>query len=258
MATPQYVFGPGIGWLTPLTDAFGNTIATNVQAPILIAALQDINLDMSAEVKELYGSNSFAIAIGRGKQKMNVKIKNAQCHGRLWNSLFFGQTLGAAGVYDANFDTTGALIPTTPYQITVVPPSSGTYGYNLGVRDTNNLPYARVASAPTTGQYSQAGAIYTFATADTGKTVYIDYNYTATSTVAQSLLLNNIPMGAAPTFQFDMKIPYQGNTFDATFYSCMATKVAFATKLDDFTYPEFDFAAFAPGAAAIGKLSWSQ
>lgn len=238
-----------------MTDAFGAAIAN--PSPILVAGMQDISLDLSAEMKELYGTGSMPLAIGRGKQKVNVKIKNAQVHGRLWNALFFGQTL-AAGIYDTVFDGTGSVIPTTPYQVTPTPPSSGTWGYNLGVRDANNLPLQRVASGPTTGQYTVASGVYTFAAADAGKTVYIDYQYTATSTVAQKLPIANVPMGSAPTFQFDMRIPYQGNVFNATFPSCVATKLTLATKLDDFALPEFDFGAQAPGSAAIGTLSWSQ
>jgi hypothetical protein len=252
---PQYVFGPGVAWITQNTDAFGNTISN--PSPILIAAMQDVSLDMSAEVKELYGTNSFAIAIGRGKQKLGIKIKNAQVHGRLWNSLFFGQTL-TAGIYNAVYDVTGAAIPGTPFQITPTVPGSGTFGYDLGVRDVNNLPFARVASAPATGQYSVTSGVYLFASADTGKTVYISYNYTATSTVAQKLAIQNLPMGFAPTFQFDLTVPYNGNVLNATFPNCMATKVALATKLDDFAYPEFDISAFAPGSAGVGTLSWSQ
>lgn len=262
---PQYVFGPGIAWITPVQDANGNTVAN--PTPILVAGIQDISLDMSAEVKELYGTNSFALAIGRGKQKMGIKIKNAQVHGRLWNQLFFGQTV-AAGIYDDVYDTTGIAIPSSPFQITITSgapsatnvqiPSSGTFGYLLNVRDGNNLPYNRVASAPATGQFSIASSTLTFAAADVGKIVYIDFNYTATSTVAQKLAIQNLPMGAAPIFQFDMKIPYLGNTFNATFPNCMATKAGLATKLDDFAYPEFDISAFAPGGVGVGTLSWSQ
>jgi hypothetical protein len=32
----------------------------------------------------------YAIAIGRGKQKFDVKVKNAQVTARIWNSIFFG------------------------------------------------------------------------------------------------------------------------------------------------------------------------
>jgi len=255
MTIAQYVFGSGVGWCTPLTDFQGNAISPAV--PFLIAGMQDVSLDLSADLKMLYGSQAFPIAIGRGKQKFDVKIKNAQVTARIWNSIFFGQNL-SAGVYDTVFDQTGSVIPATPFQITPTVPLSGTIGYNLGVRDTNNLPYGRVASGPTTGQYSYAAGVYTFATADVGKTVYIDYNYTATSTVAQNLPIKNPVMGQAPTFQFDMTIPYNGNKLNLTLYSCVATKMGIGTKLDDFTLPEFDFSAQAPGGANIGMMSWSQ
>jgi hypothetical protein len=255
--TPQYLFGPGVGWCTPLTDFQGNAAAN--PTPFLIAGMQDISLDLSADLKELYGGNAVAVAIGRGKQKFSVKIKNAQVNGRLWNTLYFGQIGNqSAGIYDAVIDQTGSVIPATPFTVTPAPPASGTWGYNLGVRDSNNNAYARVASAPTTGQYSVASGVYTFAPADTGKLVYIDYNYTATSTVAQKLRLANPLMGQAPSFQFDLKLPYAGNVFNATLFSCVATKFGLQTKLDDFTYPEFDFSAQAPGGADIGELSWSQ
>jgi hypothetical protein len=65
-------------------------------------------------------------------------------------------------------------------------------------------------------------------------------------------------MGQAPTFQFDMTIPYNGNNFNITLFSCVATKMSIGTKLDDFTMPEFDFAAQAPGGSNIGVMSWSQ
>lgn len=255
MTTPQYVFGSGVGWCTPLTDYTGTAITT--PSPFLIAGMQDVSLDLSADLKMLYGSNAFAIAIGRGKQKLDVKLKNAQVTARIWNSIYFGQSL-SAGIYDTVIDLAGAAIPATPFQITPTVPGSGTWGFNLGVRDVNNLPYARVTSGPTTGQYSVVAGVYTFATADVGKIVYIDYNYTATSAIAQKLILLNPIMGQSPTFQFDMTIPYNGNKFNLTLNSCVSTKMSIGTKLDDFTLPEFDFSAQAPGAASIGTLSWSQ
>ncbi len=261
---PQFVFGPGIGWITPVSDAYGNAISN--PAPILIAAMQDIGIDMSAELKELYGGNSYAIAIGRGKQKLGIKAKNAQVHGHLWNSLFFGQPAQlTSAVYTAYYDAVGTVVPGTPFTVTPATAyaaslkgTSPTFGYSLGVRDVNNLPLQRVASSPATRQYSVSGGVYTFAAADVGITYYFDFNYTATSLTAQQLNILNLPMGYAPTFQFDLIIPYQGNVFSATFPNCMSTKAGLATKLDDFAYPEFDFSAFAPGSAGVGTLSWSQ
>jgi hypothetical protein len=266
MANPLYPFGAGTAWVTQQTDSQGNTV-TN-PTPILIAGIQDISIDGSADVKELYGSNSFALAVARGKQKLAIKIKNAQLHGRLWNAIYFGQTLSAA-MYEQVFDTTGIAIPTTPFTVTVSAtaadtthvqiPNSGTYGYNLGVRDSNNLPYDRVASAPTTGQYSLTGGVYTFAAADVAKTVFIDYNYTATSTVARKLVAQNTLMGLVPYFQLDIKIPSPlGGALNVTFPNCCATKFGIATKLDDFMVPEFDISAFAPGQSSPFTMEWSQ
>lgn len=259
--TPQYLFGPGICWATQLTTAAGVAIVN--PPPILIAGMQDVAIDMSAEVKELYGTNSFAIAIGRGKQKMGFKIKNAQVHGALWNAMYFGQTI-TNSVYTGYLDNVGTVIPTTPFQVTPVVTyvanlvgTTPTFGFDLGVRDVNNIPLARVASAPATRQYSLSGGVYTFAAADVGITYYFSFNYTATSALATKLAIANLPMGYAPTFQLDLIIPYQGNTLSATFPNCMTTKLGVATKLDDFTYPELDISAFAPGSAGVGTLSWS-
>jgi len=266
MANPLYLFGAGTAWATQQTDSQGNTIAN--PPPILIAGMQDISIDGSADIKELFGQNSFALAVARGKQKLAVKIKNAQLHGRLWNALYFGQSLSTA-TYNAVYDSTGIAIPATPFTVTVstaaadtthvqIPDAAGIYGYNLGVRDSNGLPYARVASAPTTGQYSLTGGAYLFAAADVGKTVYIDYNYTATSTVAQKLVVQNQLMGQSPYFQLDIKIPSPlGGAVNLTFPNCVSTKFALATKLDDFTYPEFDVSAFAPGQSSPFTISWS-
>lgn len=257
-ALPQYTFGAGLAWITPVQDAFGNAVAAASASPILIAAIQDIDLDLSAEVKELHGSQSFALAIGRGKQKMDIKISNAQVHGALWNALFFGQTLSTAQ-YDMVFDTAGTAIPATPFTITVTPPNSGTWVYNLGVRDVNGIPLQRIPSGtPTTGQYTATAGAYVFAAADTGKTVFIDYQYTATSTQAKRIDIQNLVMGAMPIFRLDIKLPYLGNTFAATFPTCTSMGAKIATKLDDFAYPEFDLSAFAPGGASPGTLAWSQ
>lgn len=256
MTTPQYIFGSGVGWCTPLTDYQGNAISPAV--PFLIAGMQDVSWDLSADLKMLYGSQSNAIAIGRGKSKFDVKLKNAQVTARIWNSIYFGLPL-TAGIYDNMFDQTGSVIPSTPFQITPTPPSSGTWGWDLGVRNADNTKvYQRVTSGPTTGQYSVAAGVYTFATADVGNTVYIDYHYTATSTVAQKMPIKNVTMGQAPTFQFDMTIPFSGNKLNVTLFSCVATKMGIGTKLDDFTIPEFDFSAQGPGGADLGVMSWSQ
>lgn len=248
----QYQFGSGVLIGTPLTDATGAAIAN--PTPIQFGALQDVSIDISSENKTLHGQNQFPLAVGRGKAKVSGKAKFAQINGLILNSLFFGQTV-SNGIAADFIDTTGTAIPTTPFTITPTPPSSGTWAYDLGVKNASGLPMTRVSGSPTTGQYSVAAGVYTFAAADTGLTVFISYGYTATSTSAVKSTVSNVLMGQAPTFQADFFTTYNGKNLTFKLYSCVATKLTFATKLDDFMIPEFDFEAFANSAGKV--LDWA-
>lgn len=247
----QYGFGAGALWGTPLTDAFGNPLAN--PSPILFGVLQNVSVDISGDIKELNGQNQFAVAVGRGKGKIGLKASFAQINGAIINSLFFGQTM-TSGILSDVYDTTGAPIPSTPFAITPTVPSSGTWTADLGVRDANGLPMTRVAATPATGQYMVAAGVYTFAAADTGKTVFISYQYTATSTVAKTSTVLNVPMGYAPKFRCDLFNGYSGKALSLTLFACVASKLTLATKLDDFMMPDFEASAFADDSGRV--LSW--
>lgn len=248
---PLYGFGAGALWGTPLTDAAGAAI-TN-PTPILFGVLQEVSVDISGDIKELYGQNQFAEAVARGKAKISCKAKWGRINGLLLNSLFFGQTV-SSGIAADVYDTVGQAIPATPFQITITPPSAGTFGRDLGVRDANGNPMTRVASGPTTGQYSLTGAVYLFAAADTGLTVFISYSYTATSTAAKKSTVMNVQMGNAPSWRCDLSEGYSGGQTSLSLYKCISTKLGLATKQDDFFIPEMDFSAFADSAGRV--LDW--
>lgn len=252
----QVGFGSGILWGTPLTDANGAAVAN--PTPVPFGALQDVSVDFQADIKTLFGSNAYPLLAARGKSKITGKAKAAQVNGALLNSVYFGYA-STAGIVGDNYDVTGATIPTTPFQITPTPPSSGTWSVDLGVRNASAVPMTRVASAPTTGQYSVAAGVYTFAAADAGLTVYISYQYTASSTTAKKISLTNVVMGAAPTFRCDLSVPYGGKVLTLVLLNCVANKLSFATKLDDFMIPEFDFEAFADASGTnIGSINLSE
>lgn len=245
----QFVFGSGILWGTPQTDASGAPIAN--PTPIQFGTLQDVSLDVSFENKTLHGQNQFPVAVGRGKGKVTGKAKFAQINGTLLNSLFFGQTL-TSGVLADIYDTTGTLVPaSSPYTVTPTVPGAGTWSVDLGVRDANGLPMTRVTSSPASGQYSVSAGVYTFASADSGKTVFINYQYTASSTSAQKSTVQNVLMGYAPAFRVDLATPFQGKSVIWTLPNAISTKLTFATKLDDFAMPEFDFEGFADSAGNV-------
>lgn len=254
----QYIFGAGVLWATPLVDAFGNTVTNGT--PLQLAVCQEISMDESFETKKLYGQNQFPVDVGRGKGNLGIKAKFAQVNGLTVSSLYFGQTL-AAGLNAYKYDVTGSTIPTTPFQITVVPANTGTYTTDMGVRDSNGIPMTKVASGPTTGQYSQSGAVYTFAAADVGKLVFISYAYT--NTVAQvagstKMQIVNVPMGAAPICRLDVFFTKNGKIFSTQYPQAIASKLGWQSKLDDYMVPELDFECFADGAGNVMYRSFSE
>jgi hypothetical protein len=239
----MYAFGTGNLWATPSVDANGNTIAN--PSPIQFGELQDSQVDISRDLKELIGQNQFPVAVGVGKGKIAIKAKLARINGQLLDSVFSGQGTTSGTLTAINNDTSGATIPASPYAFTVTPPSSGSFGRDLGVIDANGLPMTRVASAPTTGQYMVAAGVYTFAAADTGKLVFINYTYTATQASAKQVAFKNLPMGQAPIFGVDLQVGYSGKKVVWRFPNCVCGKLTFGTKQDDFTVMDFDIAAFA-------------
>ena len=104
----QFAFGSGNMYATPLQDAWGNAISNPTPVPLMV--LQEGSIDLSGDIKELYGQNQFAVAVGRGKVKMDIKVKPARIFAAAWNALFFGQTM-AAGVFANYSDTVGDVVP---------------------------------------------------------------------------------------------------------------------------------------------------
>jgi hypothetical protein len=247
--TDTYGFGSGNIWTTQLTDYTGAAIS--LPTPILIGTLQDASIDFSWDAKPLHGQNMAAVAMARGKLKIDVKAKFARFDGNLIQSVVVGQPI-ASGIAGAVYDTTGTLIPATPFTITPSVPGTGTWSRPLAVRDGLNNVYTQVASAPATGQFSVTAGAYLFAAADTGKTVFIDYIYTATSTVAKTAIITNAPMGAAPTFKLDFYNAISGETL--ALYSAMTTKFSFATKQDDWLIRDLDMMAFADANNNVAKF----
>lgn len=248
-------FGSGMLFGTPLTDVNGNAISN--PTPVKLATLQDFSLDLSFDAKELHGERQIALDIGRGKGKIMAKAKSARIYSRALSVMFTGQplTTGITAIYS---DMTGAAIPATPFTITVAPPNSGVFAADLGVLNAAGLPMQRVASAPTTGQYSVTvgtGA-YLFAAADTGLTVYINYRYTvAAATSGSTQALTNPLTGPIPTFRADMQLIKASKIFYVGLNNSYSTKLMLASKQDDFTIPEFDIGCLDDGTGNVGTIS---
>ncbi|MDQ7989020.1 MAG: hypothetical protein REI09_05230 [Candidatus Dactylopiibacterium sp.] len=249
-------FGTGKLIAVPTHLADGTLIAT--PTPVQLGTMQEVSLDLSIELKELYGSKRYPIAVGQGKGKTEIKAKYAEISGAILGSLFFGKR-PVAGIKAAVFDFEATVPSVTPYELTVAPPASGTFVTDLGVVDgSTGEPLERVASAPVTGQYALDAATgeYTFAAADAGKEVLISYEYSATGSSAKGQIfeLNNETMGYTPSFFMLLQNQYDGKRLICKLNRCVSGQLSLPLKSDDFAVYDFSASAFADPAGKLGYL----
>lgn len=240
-----YNFGSGIVIVTPEVNEFGVEIPVDEQSPLIVGTVQEASVDFTKETKELFGSQSqFAVAIATGQMSIGGKVKFGQINADVLSAVFFGKSL-TSGIYAVKYDSVGSVIPSNG-EVTVTPPSSGDFEFNKGVIfKAGYKALKRVASAPATGEYmvDEATGDYTFAVADAGKVVYINYSYTATSTSSKNGTFGSLEMGLTPSFRLDLNIKYENKDTVFSFMKCVSSKLTYATKYNEFTAPEFEFKA---------------
>jgi hypothetical protein len=241
---PQFFFHTG--------TLFAKSSAANA-TPQAFGTLQNCSLDLAFTTKELFGQNNFPVAVGQGNCKITGKAASANIQARLFNDIFFNGTLSAGETAVAVREQ--GTVGSSPYTVTVA--NSATYVEDLEVLDASTgAPLIKVASTPATGEYSVAAGVFTFAAADTGKNVLISYSYTVAAS-GQKLSLTQQLVGAAPTFSLVLGGGYgSGQKVPGIkLYACTASKLSFATKMNDFAIPSFEFMAFANAAGQV--LDWS-
>ncbi len=249
---PMINFGAGTIIAVPTNLADGSAIAT--PTPVVLGTLQEVSLDLSVEMKSLYGSKRYPIAIGQGKGKTEIKAKYAELDGAVLGSLFFGDA-PADGIKGAKLDY-ATVVPTTPFQVTIAPPSSGIFVDDLGVYNvTNGVQMTRVASAPATNEYSvdEATGVYTFASADAGDSIKISYEYSAASG-GKIWTINNELMGYNPSFTLMLQNSYDSKTMVCKLNRCVSGQLSVPLKSDDFAVYDFAAEAFANSSGELGYI----
>ena len=252
----MFLFGSGVVLATPQgSTPYGTTLNTT---PINVGLVQEVSLDIQATTKQLTGQSAYPLAVGIGTRKVTGKAKMARISGQALGTLFFGYQ-PSVGQTLTSFAQSGA-IPGTPYQITPTVPSSGTWARDMGVvYAATGLPLQQVASGPTTGQYSVSAGAYTFASADTGLTVLISYQYTVTTTTTRTFTVANPTIGPALTFSLNLFAydPTTNAQFSCYLYNVVASKLSMGFKLEDFMMPELDFEVYANAAGNIMQLNFA-
>jgi hypothetical protein len=240
----QYVFGTG--------DLFFTAVAGS--QPLKIGALQDVSVDFSSDVKQLYGQNQFPLDVARGKTKIEGKAASGNIDVSAFNSFFFGDTAETGETLRA-INEPGTVPAMSTYTVTV--DEAATFVQDLGVYDAlTGEPLVQVASMPASGQYSvdSSTGVYTFNMAQASDDMLFNYLYESAST-GNTMVINNQLMGTTPKFRLVLSQLYNGQTFTLTLYSCVAEKLSLPLKQDDYLIADFSFQAQANAAGIIGYMS---
>ncbi|WOJ88055.1 hypothetical protein RZS28_09310 [Methylocapsa polymorpha] len=240
----MYSFGSGVllGTRTDIANA----------TPVNFGLVQEVTIEETATIKELYGQYQRPLAAARGTIKTTGKAKVARISGLAFANLFYG-VAPSAGQIATSFAEAGAVAAATPFTMTVA--NATTFVDDDGVLyAATGLPLTKVASSPAAGQYSIASGVYTFNSADAGKAVLTSYTYTVSGS-GQKFTVANQLLGTTPTFQAVFYTSFQGQAVSLKLNNCASTKLSFQTKLEDYVMPEFDFLCLADAAGNV--MTWS-
>jgi hypothetical protein len=249
----MFEFGSGNMWAIPTHTIAG--VAITYPTPVPFGAIQEGSVEISGNLKELYGQYRFPLDVAAGQSKITGKARGADINAALFN-LIFGST-PATGEVKVAFEEAGSIPAVAgPYTITVT--NSATWATDLGVKFTaTGIPLVRVSTGPTTGQYSVAAGVYTFAAADTLLAVKISYTYTNVVAPGQVLTISNLLVGQTVNWKGVFNSQYKGKHLTLTLNRCVSSKITFGTKTEDYTIPEFDFAAMADDSNVVGTISFA-
>ncbi len=131
---------------------------------------------------------------------------------------------------------------------------------DLGViKASDGTPFVKVASGPVGQQYScnTSTGVYTFNSTQNAVAVAVSYTYTDASN-GKTITITNQLLGNAPQFTAVFTNTFNSKQMTVVLNACMSNKLTIATKLEDFTIPDFDFQAFADSSNAIGSMSMDE
>ncbi len=241
--------------------SFGSGVLLGVRTdianatPVNFGLVQEVDIDVAFTNKMLYGQNQFPVAVGRGTAKVTGKAKMARISGLAMASLFFGAT-PTPGQLATAFAEAAVIPAATPFTVTAA--NAATWVDDYGpIYAATGLPFERVASAPTIGQYTVAAGVYTFAAADEGAAILLNYTYTITSTGQQFTVASQL-LGSQPFFQAQFFSTYDNVPISIKIKKAVSAKLTFQTKLEDFVIPEMDFDILADAAGNVFEYSFGE
>ena len=197
-------FASGIVWAFPTGGQMGANIT-----PIDIGTIQNVKLDITADIKTLFGLYQYPVDSAIGKRNIKGTAAFAQFEFTAWNSLLFGSSGSTVpGAAQVTSYREGATVAAVTFQVSVA--NHATFVQDGGVRYASGTKagqplIAITTGVPTIGEYTVSSGVYQFAAADVGAAVVITYSYANTggdNTVTQA--------AAIPTTPFQVTVAHSG------------------------------------------------
>lgn len=245
---------------TPAVRAFGAGRffgINNVSTPTPMRAItpQDMSIDFKRSTKSLFGERQLAEEVAAGEMSVTGKVTMGGLNARMFGDLIFGDGSTTGTITEADKEA-GTIPATGPYTVSTANHTTATT--DLGVfYATTGLPFVRVASGPTIGQYSYAAGVYTFAAADEGLNVQISYLYTNTG-AGETIAMANQLQGPTGAFTAVMVFLFGTNQNVVTLTNSIATDAGLSAKSSDYTKPTLGFECAVDSTGSLGTLSFLQ
>lgn len=247
---PVLEFGTGLLYGTPNA---GNLPVNPTPIRLL---LQEVAIEFKADLKKLWTQSQLPIATARGKIDVSGKAKIVNYDPDPINQLFWAQSIAAGIVLPVDRELRSIPAVST-FTITVT--NGATFDQDNGVTfTTGNSAGAvllKVASAPTTGQYTvnSTSGLYTFAAVDNSLGVAISYTY-SNATRGKTITLTNQVMGFAPVCSIDCWANFRNKILGIRLNACTLGSWTYPSKLEDFWVSDVAFEANTDAADSLGKI----
>jgi hypothetical protein len=250
MLNPQF----GSGVLCAIPNA-GNLAAD--PTPMQFGLLQEVQIEIKGDTKELYDNLQIPAAIARGKIKVTGKGKMASLDPMFFSQLYFGLPTVAGvqrPVYNEAWTVTATVTPAHTPTVDLGVIATGGAGFSVGT------PMTAVSGAPTvSGTYQFTAGTYKFLAADVsaGLTVAISYQWND-ATHGVTLAIPAQLEGYAPQFTAVLYNNFGGHLFGIQLNACVLGGVSIPTKQEDFWVADFDFSCGRDASNQLGSIMSDQ
>jgi hypothetical protein len=241
-------FGAGTALFNPTG---GN--ASTPSGPTSLLTLQDVDVKTDRKLVKLMGQNQGPDDVATSDAEVKITAGTGQINLDFYNTFFLGETIVTGAKLQA-YNEAHTIPSSGPYTVVGTNTTALATNADMGVFYTTGAnagqPLERVASGPVTGQYSVAvssGTItYTFAAADEGLGVVLNYVYTVTT--GRTATLYNRLQGFGPYFELYLGDPYQSSSQDAVmglhFFKCKIGNFDLPKKRNNYEISKIEIEAY--------------